>query len=339
MTGTRRSLRTEIVFNLIDSMSSPNLANVLSWGLLQFPVLFADFSTIMTSLDSGNIVCLENITDKSLGLYLGKVFKLLPLKFVSGRGWSKDPENPIHSISGYILNELLTLKAIVQPSDLNPSQNLSSKTAPGVIKDIMIAYPDISQEIPAILEDMIGGAEVELGGIENAEIARLLGTFFDALGFKKGDDSDNSDDEETESSSRRLRPEDDRGRASLRYMLNVFRSSEKFGPLKNVNAKDPMTQSSSSSSSSSSSRANRGAHTATSTKAGSSDDSSSDHDHADANDDDDDDDDDVEVSAPRVGPLMPTAAQFAAAQKAGEVINDIFFYVLFCNQQLFFYCF
>lgn len=324
-------------------MSLPNLANVLSWGLLQFPVLFADFSTIMTSLDSGNIVCLENITDKSLGLYLDKVFKLLPLKFVSGRGWSKDPENPIHSISGYILNELLTLKAIVQPSDLSPSQILSSKTAPGVIKDIMIAYPDLSQEIPAILEDMIGGAEVELGGIENAEIARLLGTFFDALGFRIGDDSDNSDDEETESSSRRLRPEDDRGRASLRYMLNVFRSSEKFGPLKNVNAKDPMTHSSSSSSSgsSSSSRANRGAHTATSTKAGPSDDSSSDHADADANDDGDGGGggDDGEVSAPRVGPSMPTAAQFAAAQKAGEVSNNIFFNVLFYRQLLFFYYF
>ena len=314
-------------------MSSPNLANVLSWGLLQFPVLFVDFSTIMTSLDSGNIVCLENITDKSLGLYLDKVFKFLPLKFTSGRGWSKDPENPIHSLSGYILNELLTLKAIVQPSDLTPSQILSSKTAPGVIKDIMKAYPDLSQEIPAILEDMIGGAEVELGGIENAEIARLLGTFFDALGFKVGDGSDNSDDEEAESSSRRLRPEDERGRASLRYMLNVFKSSEKFGSLKNVYAKDPMTQSrsSSSSSSGSSSRANRGAYTATNTKAGSSDDSSSDHDHADGDadadadaDTDADGDGDGEVSAPRVGPSMPTAAQFAAAQKAGEVIVDIF---------------
>jgi hypothetical protein len=300
-------------------MSSPNLANVLSWGLLQFPVLFADFSTIMTSLDSGNIVCLENITDKSLGLYLDKVFKFLPLKFISGRGWSKDPENPIHSISGYILNELLTLKAIVQPSDLTPSQILSSKTAPGVIKDIMIAYPDLSQEIPAILEDMIGGAEVELGGIENAEIAHLLGTLFDALGFKVGNDSDNIDDEETESSSRRLRPEDDRGRASLRYMLNVFKSSEKFGSLKNVNAKEPVTESSSSSSSSSS-RTSRVAHTATNTNAGSSDDSSSDHDHA----DDDADADGDQVSAPRVGPSMPTAAQFAAAQKAGEVFNDIF---------------
>ena len=312
-------------------MSLPNLANILSWGLLQYPVLFEDFSKIMVSLDSGNIVCLENLTDKSLGLYLDEVFKCLPLKYSAGRGWSKDPENPIHSISGYILNELLTLKTIVQPADLTPSQALSSKSAPGVIKDIMIAYPDLSQEIPAMLEDIIGGAEVQLGGLENGKIAQLLGTFFDALGVKTADDSDNSSDEEADANSRSLKPDDVRGRTSVLYMVNVFRSAEKFGSLKSVNAKNQITKSSSrsssSSGSSSSSRIDRGTSMTSSTKAGSGDDSPSDHDDTDAFDSNRTVED-ADISAPRVGPSMPTAAQFAAAQKAGEVLHDICFTAL-----------
>jgi hypothetical protein len=306
-------------------MSSPNLANILSWGLLQFPALFTEFSTIVASLDAGNIICPSTLSNKPLGLYLDKLFSHLPLEFIDGRGWCKDKKSPISSISGYILNELLILKTIVQPSQLSPSQTLASRSAPAVMRDILTKFPELVEEIPGLLENMIGGGKVQLSGLENGEVAQLLGNFFDSLGFKQSDyDSEECSDDEAEDEdrgSRSLKPNDAVGHSSLCYMINVFRSAEKFGTLrsskssasKSSNDIGDINVRSNSSSSSSSSNMKRG------DESHGQNDSDDVIDEGSGSDDDGSEGEAEAASSARIGPSMPTAAQLASAQDAAQV--------------------
>ena len=135
-------------------MSPPSISNILSWGLLQFPELFNDLPMIMASIDNGHIISPDSLSDKSLGIYLEKLLSCLPLKNIPQQGWCKDKNSPITSISGYILNELLLAKCIVQPGDLTPSQVLASKSAPSVLREAVSKYPELKSDIPALLQSL-----------------------------------------------------------------------------------------------------------------------------------------------------------------------------------------
>lgn len=311
-------------------MSVPKLSNVLSWGLLQFPELFNDIPMIMASLDAGQIISPASLDNKPLGIYLEKLLRLLPLKYLERQGWCKEKDSPITSISGYILNELLLAKSIVQPSDLTPSQLLASRSAPAILRDAVTKYPDLKNDIPVLLSSLSDGGSVQLTGMENIEVSKILGGLLTSLGVKVCE----SDDENDEEGSHTVKNSDTVERGALVYIVDAFKCAEVFNSLGTCDKSDSVVQSnnfSSSSSSSSKEQNRRGENTNISSKRiskKSDDDSdpSSSSDGEDSSDNDSKDDVDEKkkdeeerMVIHRVGPSMPSSSQLASAQQAAEV--------------------
>ena len=331
-------------------MSSPGLANVLTWGLLQFPELFNDIPMIMASLDAGQIISPTSLGNKALGRYLEQLLRHLPLKHLERQGWCKEKDSPIISISGYILNELLLAKSIVQPSDLTPSQLLASRSAPAVLRDAVIKYPDLKNDIPALLSNLSEGGSIQLGGMENEEVSEILGGLLTSLGVKVCE----SDDENDEDGSHTVKNTDIVERSALVYMVDAFKCAEVFDSLgaynenqsSNQNKETPNSSSSSSRDNSSRERKGRRHDTNTSSKtiaksgdndsnssSSSDDDDSSDNEVGNDTDDGDERNDSAmkgKIHAKeeeelayvhRVGPSMPSSYQLASAQEAAEVLT------------------
>ena len=237
--------------------SSSKLADMLSWGLLQFPELFNDLPMIMASLDSGQIISPDSLSNKPLGTYLKKLLEQLPLKYLERQGYCKEKSSPITSISGYILNELLLSKSIVQPSDLTTSQLLSSKTAPILLKEAVTSFPELLGDIPALLGNLSTGGSVQLGGIENEEVGLMLGGLLNALGVKVYDSDDENDsgnenenEEEVESGTYIVRDNNVTEKKALSHMVQTFQSAKRFSSflIQNIDVKNTNSSSSSSSS-------------------------------------------------------------------------------------------
>ena len=315
-------------------MSVANLSNVLSWGLLQFPELFNDIPMIMASLDAGQIISPASLDNKPLGIYLEKLLRHLPLKYLERQGWCKEKDSPITSISGYILNELLLLKSIVQPSDLTPSQLLASRSAPAILRDAVTKYPDLKNDIPVLLSSLSDGGSVQLTGMENREVSKILGGLLTSLGVKVCE----SDDEDDEEGSHTVKNSDTVERGALVYMVDAFKCAEVFSSLdtndksNSVVYSKKLDVSSSSSSSSSKERDRRGENTVISSKRisiKSDDDSnptsssggeeSSDDGSKDNYADEKKKEEEERMVVHRVGPSMPSTSQLASAQQAAEV--------------------
>jgi hypothetical protein len=156
-----------------DVNSPPTLSDVLTWGILKFPELLEELSTIIASLDGGQIINPDSISNKPLGNYLNKLLRLLPLKHLEMQGWCKDKDSAVISISGHILNELLIAKTIRQPSDLTPSQLLASRSTPAILKDMIQRYPDLLAAVPTLLNNLAEGGVVQLGEMENEEVESI----------------------------------------------------------------------------------------------------------------------------------------------------------------------
>ena len=97
-----------------------DLASTLSWGLLNFPQLLRELPSIITSIDSGEFVNIDKISHVGYRSLLNKLMVLLPLQHEVGCGWYKG--QGVVSISGFILMELLSKQAIVQPTMLTAAQ-------------------------------------------------------------------------------------------------------------------------------------------------------------------------------------------------------------------------
>ena len=313
-------------------MSVANLSNVLSWGLLQFPELFNDIPMIMASLDAGQIISPASLDNKPLGIYLEKLLRHLPLKYLERQGWCKEKDSPITSISGYILNELLLLKSIVQPSDLTPSQLLASRSAPAILRDAVTKYPDLKNDIPGLLSSLSDGGSIQLMGMENREVGEILGGLLTSLGVKVCE----SDDEDDEEGSHTVKNSDTVERGALVYMVDAFKCAEVFSSLGTCGKSDSVVHSKksdvSSSSSSSKERDRKGENTDISSKRISikSDDDSNPTSSSDGDESSDDGsknndadekkkEEEERMVVHRVGPSMPSTSQLASAQQAAEV--------------------
>ena len=289
----------------------------------------------MASLDAGQIISPASLDNKPLGIYLEKLLRHLPLKYLERQGWCKEKDSPITSISGYILNELLLSKSIVQPSDLTPSQLLASRSAPAILRDAVTKYPDLKNDIPVLLSSLSDGGSVQLMGMENREVSKILGGLLTSLGVKVCE----SDDEDDEEGSHTVKNSDTVERGALVYMVDAFKCAEVFSSLDTndksysvVYSKKLDVGSSSSSSSSSKERDRRGENTDISSKRisiKSDDDSnptsssggeeSSDDGSKDNYADEKKKEEEERMVVHRVGPSMPSTSQLASAQQAAEV--------------------
>lgn len=219
----------------LQKKETPQLCDALTWGLLQFPELFEDLPLIMTGLDSSQIINPDNMINKKMGLYLSRFFEYLPLKYLERQGFCKDKNNPTTSMSGYILNELLISKSIMQPSQLIFSQLLSSRYATSLLKSMIVKYPELLNDVPSILDSLAGGDVIQLGGIENKEMKEFLGEFLDSLEVKRNNNVSNNENEENDdiNDSRSVSKKNQVLKDTLVEMAGVFRSAEKFSSLRN----------------------------------------------------------------------------------------------------------
>ena len=165
------------------------LGAVLTWGLLQHPVLLIELPQILAAMDQGEVVTVNGISDPSKRAFLSHLFEAhLPVlqEARGAQGWYKEPQ--ITSLSGYILMDLLTTGSIIQPSRLSVSQQHASRSLPLHLLNLNERYPEIRPDLLGLFESIHDGQGVVLDGLENEEIAEGLARVFGSLGLARGID-------------------------------------------------------------------------------------------------------------------------------------------------------
>lgn len=185
----------------------PLLGDVITFGLLSFPVLHSELPTMINALDENRGIMTINIDDKELRSYLDNLMTYLPVKHIEREGWCKDNDQLTSnsderghnsaSIRSYILNELLKSGAIVQPSDMTSNQSHSSRFTASKLLNIASKYPSLIPDIQPILSSIYDGGAVNIDELDNEEVSEMLGDFLSSLGLKNS----NNDDSDSNSSS------------------------------------------------------------------------------------------------------------------------------------------
>lgn len=159
------------------------LAVTLTYGLLHFPVkLLEEIPLILSSLEAGEVVNIDAISDTSYKQYMHVLMSYLPVKKVQ-QGYYKNES--IKSITGSILFSLLKSKSIVQPPALSSSQVLSCRTVPLYLLISLKEYPELIYDIPILLQKLLCGDSIQLNGIDNGSIKAILVKIFQSLGIKE----------------------------------------------------------------------------------------------------------------------------------------------------------
>jgi hypothetical protein len=156
--------------------SSLDLSSFLNWGFLNHPKQLFELPLLISTLDSGQYVELKRISNDSLRSYLSDLMQFLPVEYLDGKGWLKNSSTK--SISGFMLKEMINLKSIKQPNDLDYSERLSSTKPPIVLHDILLNFPSIKNEFSTLIENLLDGNAVQLNDIEDEEIRKSLENFF-----------------------------------------------------------------------------------------------------------------------------------------------------------------
>ena len=221
-----------------DPNSGSELSYLLTWGLLKFPQLMDELPLIIASLDGGQLVDIKGLSNVKLRTFLSRLFGKLPLED-SEEGWSKFPSDhdlSVASLSGYLLNELLLSKAIVQPTDLSSSQLRSQKLIPDVLIEILVRTPSLEAELMPLLESLLEGDSVLLSGLEDKKVGDDIAKLLKVMGLIKltedGDPLDSDDDDyDVSDLPWSLPPEDDSDKHErvsqvLEFYINAMKSAK-----------------------------------------------------------------------------------------------------------------
>ena len=108
---------------LVDPEVSSAVGRVLAHSIVTHGRILEDLPAMTASLDGNQVVNIDAISDVGLKKSLADLFKLLPLDYRAGHGWSKKKDAATSSISGFILQSLLESGRIKQPRSLTTSQS------------------------------------------------------------------------------------------------------------------------------------------------------------------------------------------------------------------------
>jgi hypothetical protein len=295
---------------------SSDLAKLLSWGLIAQPKLIGELPSIISAFDANQAINISGISNNSVREYLTELMQLLPVVHDDDCGWSKKTD--VKSVSGFILNELLKVRAIVQPTELSSSQQKASRIPPVNLQELLGSFPELTAELPLLLEKIIDGDGVQLASIENSDVRHKLCSLMEALGAEEDEDGAHSIDNSS--------PPNKISKEAFQHFLNAFTIAQAFRPL---NSTPSSANQSKSAPVDGSARFSGGS---SSSDEGDSDSASS---AGSADGSDSNDEGDVRaskrtkvegsnspssMSGPRCqGPSMPSAAQLEAAKRAAEV--------------------
>lgn len=156
--------------------------------------MLEEFPAILQSLDSGEFVHVDRISDSVFRGYLQSILTMLP-SGANGCGVRQDPQLGYYrekrvavSIVDCILSLLLESRTIAHPKDLSASQQQCSRKAPMVLLSLIDKYPKLIEELPALLYQIEQGNAVQLRDIKDEELAEGLEELLRSLGLIEGSD-------------------------------------------------------------------------------------------------------------------------------------------------------
>jgi hypothetical protein len=142
---------------------------------------------MISSLDAGQCISLESISNKEQRALLESIAKALPLEYDANHKLWYKPES-IPSISQHILNTLLTNKNIKQPTTLSMSETFASQQAPLAYISLLASYPTLNAEFPPLLSVLLTGNAIDIENIENEALKEGLEKLFRCLNLANTDE-------------------------------------------------------------------------------------------------------------------------------------------------------
>ena len=156
-----------------------SLHRLISQGLLQYPELNTELSSLILAIDRGKEVIVDATSVDGPSRFLSELFESLPLVRKAGDRWAL--RDGSHSVGKHILTHLLKCGSIIQPTDLSPSQIISTRAIDTVLP-LFVEFPTLKTEMILLLEKFLAGEGVSVRGISNETIKAGITSFFIALG-------------------------------------------------------------------------------------------------------------------------------------------------------------
>lgn len=157
------------------------LAVLLNNAILKFPKLLEELPSMISTLDAGQFISIESISDLEQRNLLTEIALKLPLHYdKEDRLWFKNDKDI--SISGYILNFLLDDGCIKQPTELSISESIACQHGHWrTLMTLLSSYPELRTEFPQLLSVLRDGNCIDVDNIENETIREGLEKVFRSL--------------------------------------------------------------------------------------------------------------------------------------------------------------
>jgi hypothetical protein len=138
---------------------------------------------MMTALDKGEYINIDAISNVSMRDSLNDVFSHVPIlsKDKDGHGWYRNVKDK--KIASYILNSLSESKVIRDPRKLDSGQSQASRIPPLQLLALVEKFPNISNELPIIIDQILDGNAVQLEQISDEELGEAIEKLLKSLGL------------------------------------------------------------------------------------------------------------------------------------------------------------
>jgi hypothetical protein len=153
------------------------LADVLSHSLVVHPVLFHELPGLISALDAGKQVVIDQQSSDPLQATILRILQELPTNCSTASVWTK---SDCLSLNRTIVSHLLSSQTIIQPQELSLDERLAVKSCKTLIR-ILESNHDILPDIVSLLKNLLDGEGVDVSGLENPTLKDDLTTFFHHL--------------------------------------------------------------------------------------------------------------------------------------------------------------
>lgn len=164
------------------------LSLALNSSLVKCPALLDELPQMLQAIDGGEAVAVDRISDSAKREAITDIFRQVPLL-------RKHPEFGWHlvqkgiSARSFLLGTMLDAGKIIEPRDLNQAQQQSTRVVTMTLVRLLQRYPDLKEELPEVLDEIIDGEKVRLDGLGDEECIEDLEKLFRGIGLviKRGE--------------------------------------------------------------------------------------------------------------------------------------------------------
>lgn len=152
----------------------------LNAAVLECPGLMDELPQMLSAIDAGEYINVDRISDPRKRDHVRAVFGCLPLQKNDEWGWHK---TSAASIRGLMLNTLMKLGKINEPKNMSQAEQMSSRSSPLILLSMLKQFPSLLQELPVLLEQILGGNHVQLQDIGDEDLIEALERLLKSLGL------------------------------------------------------------------------------------------------------------------------------------------------------------